>query len=75
MLTALIAGGFVLLLGLALAHELGPNGTWARIERACDELDRRDCRADVDERAAARDLYSTTDRSVLGTPRDWSDAA
>lgn len=67
---ALIAGGFVLILGLVLRHETGPNGAWARSRRASDEL-----LQDVDERRAQRDLYSTASRSVLGTPRDWSESA
>lgn len=58
---------FIVALGLVLAHELGPNGAWARAHTASDRLRQ--------ERAAASDLYPTTRRTVLGTPRDWSDAA
>lgn len=67
---AALLAGFVLLLGLALAYELGANGAWARNRRASHDLLR-----DVEERRAARELYPTVGRTVLGTPRDWSDQA
>lgn len=68
---AALLGAFVILLGLVLAHELGPNGAWARSKQASENL------RDVAERAAERDPHSSTGRpySVLGSPRDWSESA
>lgn len=38
MISALILGGFIVLLGLVLAHETGPYGAWERSRRASDQL-------------------------------------
>lgn len=67
----MLLAGFVLLLGLVLAYEVGPNGAWAKAQKAR----RRDNLRDIALRAQERDPFSETGRSVLGTPRDWGDAA
>lgn len=46
MLAALLLAGFIVLLGLFLARELGPNGAWARARQASDQL--RDSQRDAE---------------------------
>lgn len=67
---ATLIGVFLLVLVAIGSYETGPRGSWTRWRRAPDDL-----LADVEERRAARSLYPTSERSVLGTPRDWGRSA